>query len=964
MRAPPPPATSSTSSQKQKSLSIHIATDHIGPSKMPLVYGSTPDRIGSIRGTVRFSTNYPCKGKDIVIMYEAKAEAQWSALENKKVVRHQTEEILGYHIWHFPLEHTKSGGSTVAVGVYEKEFEVPLVHPSVSLRGWPVVNTHNSLSSPSPSSLPPSPSPSASAGFAAPSAAAHPSKINSAHYLPHTTAMIVGAKPVGPVGSTTTTTTSITAATSSSSGLLPSSSYSPQARVKYTIRAILQRPFPSITHVEASQEVWVLNSSLPPQFPLMSSLSSSTSTSRRSHSNASSKKRRQTTTAKAGQTTSSNSNSPPTEKGPSADSVVVDSKSPTSPESEEAVLNSQSLLSLSMPSQVLKSAFALLPTIDLSRSKQLFSISKTGSPIASESASESGSGSGARTGAGTGASASSSQPSTSATTATAATSSASVVTKDTTATSTATSTAATTPAVTADTDATSDAGSTSSCASVSSPRLNGTGDNYLGVDNENIADYTGVWEAFDIPYSLSVPSEMVYLGQVVPLTIKFGPQRGYCSNNSNNNNNNNNNRVNPNGNDLDASDERNLPKTTSSRRFAVKKGVLRLVEHTLLREVTTAQVPTPKGSHGNNNNNNNNKNNNKKHTSKSLALTTNAHHGSSQATLEESFEDSSYKDSSHRRAFSEHNPQSNNGGNDGKAKPRTMLPMFGKRQGQNAIYQEQGYHGSHSHLPLPGGGGDSGAVQQQQQQRTQHQHQLSLPGGGSDAQAHQQQQQHQGDLRRSFFKPNRHSMDVSAGRPVSLVNPYGPTIGNISNPRIVSSVEAKFKTEVMFLSLTPFLQRQEQWYQRQLMKAGTGSGTLDESDIDQDQDELDGDGNDDEEEREGDARRMYVEEEDVEEDIEEGVWQTTIWVPIPGPSAMATFTETKNIVKTHTLQLILLCGFGEGAAPSSPAVMAPQGEGDADSGSVSAVSLSNVNKEFRIEITGPRAPVEMSIKHP
>jgi hypothetical protein len=81
--APLPPASSS-SSQKQKSLSIHIATDHIGPSNMPLVYGSTPERVGSIRGTVRFSTNYPCKGKDIVIMYEAKAEAQWSGNTKKK----------------------------------------------------------------------------------------------------------------------------------------------------------------------------------------------------------------------------------------------------------------------------------------------------------------------------------------------------------------------------------------------------------------------------------------------------------------------------------------------------------------------------------------------------------------------------------------------------------------------------------------------------------------------------------------------------------------------------------------------------------------------------------------------------------------------------------------------------------------------------------------------------------------
>jgi hypothetical protein len=182
-------------------------------------------------------------------------------------------------------------------------------------------------------------------------------------------------------------------------------------------------------------------------------------------------------------------------------------------------------------------------------------------------------------------------------------------------------------------------------------------------------------------------------------------------------------------------------------------------------------------------------------------------------------------------------------------------------------------------------------------------------------------------------------MDVSTtGRPVSLVNPYGPKNGGI-NPRIVSSIEAKFKTEVMLLSLTPFLQRQEQWYQRQLTKIA--SGLQDGSDGDKDSQKEDNDDNDEERDI------MYVEEEDVEEDIEDGVWQTTIWVPIPGPSAMATFTETKNIVKTHTLQLILLCGLSGEKVPA-PAVVVQGGE-EEDAGSVSAVSLSNVNKEFRLE---------------
>lgn len=377
------------------------------------------------------------------------------------------------------------------------------------------------------------------------------------------------------------------------------------------------------------------------------------------------------------------------------------------------------------------------------------------------------------------------------------------------------------------------------------------------------------------------------------------------------------------------------------------------MEHTLLREVTTAQVPPSKSATAHNKNHN-----------KSLALMTTNAHASSQATLEQVFEDdSSTKDSSHRRAFSEQQPHPNSSG-----KSKRMVPLFGKRQDQNAIYQEQGYHGSHSHLPLPGGE-DSGVEQQQQRNtKTQPQHQLSLPGGGD---AHSSSHKHEGDLRRTFFKPNRHSMDVSTGRPVSMVNPYGPT--NSSSPRIVSSIEAKFKTEVMLLSLTPFLQRQEQWYQRQLKAtfasaAGSVGRVHNGSVGDKAATQHEENDEDDNDEERGD---MYVEEEDVEEDIEDGVWQTTIWVPIPGPSEMATFTDTKNIVKTHTLQLILLCGLGGEAVPV-PAVVVHGEDGETGSGSgsaaasVAAVSLSNVNKEFRLEmdlhVTGPRSPIEMAIR--
>ncbi|KAF9553632.1 hypothetical protein BGW38_009370, partial [Lunasporangiospora selenospora] len=137
---------------KHKELSIHILTDHTGPHGIPLVYGSTPDKLGSIKGVVRFSCHPDCRGKDIVILYEAKAEAHWTALENKKLVEHNTEEILGHHIWHFPLEHTKQGGSTIVAGIYEKEIEVLLAHPADQHRlAAAAASTTSPPSSPLPS---------------------------------------------------------------------------------------------------------------------------------------------------------------------------------------------------------------------------------------------------------------------------------------------------------------------------------------------------------------------------------------------------------------------------------------------------------------------------------------------------------------------------------------------------------------------------------------------------------------------------------------------------------------------------------------------------------------------------------------------------------------------------------------------------------------------------------------------
>ncbi|KAF9572736.1 hypothetical protein EC968_009464 [Mortierella alpina] len=204
---------------KKKALTIHIDTDLVGPHGMPLVYGSTPEKIGSLKGSVRFSSNYDCKGRDIQIIYEAWTESHWTSVVNKKLVHHHTKDVFGYQTWTLPLIHTKNNGSTVVSGVYKKDFEVLLIHPCDRVR-HSFDSARSSCSSSSSSAA---------------------SSLES-----QTT-------------TTTTTSSAASVASSSASTLLPSSSYSPQSKIKYTIRAVLRRPFPSLSNVEASQEVWVVN---------------------------------------------------------------------------------------------------------------------------------------------------------------------------------------------------------------------------------------------------------------------------------------------------------------------------------------------------------------------------------------------------------------------------------------------------------------------------------------------------------------------------------------------------------------------------------------------------------------------------------------------------------------------------------------------------------------------------------
>ncbi|KAF9914667.1 hypothetical protein BX616_007813 [Lobosporangium transversale] len=225
---------------------------------MPLVYGSTLDRVGTIKGTVQFSSNYDCKGRDIQIIYEAWVESHWTTIEHKKPIHHHSRDVFGYQTWSFPLIHTKHNGSTVVAGVYEKEFEAILAHPMKDLyqvrksvdsadSTFNTSSMHTAQSSPSRTS-----SSSSFSGLrsrlgrhAAPSgSASNPGSLLSLSISsPAARSILIGEENGLEVNR-----------------VLPSTSYSPDVKIRYTIRAVLQRPFPSLSNVEASQEIWVINS--------------------------------------------------------------------------------------------------------------------------------------------------------------------------------------------------------------------------------------------------------------------------------------------------------------------------------------------------------------------------------------------------------------------------------------------------------------------------------------------------------------------------------------------------------------------------------------------------------------------------------------------------------------------------------------------------------------------------------
>ncbi|KAF9983240.1 hypothetical protein BGZ75_005301 [Mortierella antarctica] len=112
---------------KSKALVLSIPTLGKGPGGMPLFVGAC-DAPTKIAGTVKFFSNYNCKGDTIRIRYKAKAKVAWSKRSGNKTTHYRGELLFDEADQEMALPMAKEG--VVLAGRYECPFEFP-VDPSV-----------------------------------------------------------------------------------------------------------------------------------------------------------------------------------------------------------------------------------------------------------------------------------------------------------------------------------------------------------------------------------------------------------------------------------------------------------------------------------------------------------------------------------------------------------------------------------------------------------------------------------------------------------------------------------------------------------------------------------------------------------------------------------------------------------------------------------------------------------------
>ncbi|KAG0359471.1 hypothetical protein BGZ54_009956 [Gamsiella multidivaricata] len=424
--------------------------------------------------------------------------------------------------------------------------------------------------------------------------------------------------------------------------------------------------------------------------------------------------------------------------------------------------------------------------------------------------------------------------------------------------------------------------------------------------DDDPANYTGLWEPFQIPYSCSLQSEVVFPGQKLPLKIRFGPQKGHHGGRHDARKERDRGKHGRRDSRHDHEEDDHVPQPETlvpHPRFVVKKGILKVVEHTLLREVSVAPVPFKL-----------------RYQNQAVLLNRSAAPQLVQGTT-----------------FAQQQQQKLQSGRIYADNGLLAIPEAGKDKDNTQIYQEKTYNWSNSHL----------YDMLQQEAHSQH---PSDKASTNQQNPEQNGNSNSNDFKRFFFKPKRHSLDYSTQQQAqsthtrktsastTVSNPHGLSpspSGSFNTSRIINTIEAKFKAEIMAVSLTPQLQQRERRYQRRVEMILKGAGINDPGRPLAD--------SDDEEEHDQNQDR------DRDEEDEEGVWQTTVWIQLPGPAELNTSTETKHIIRKHTLQLILLCGLvgGEDVKHTMS--------------SESLATPSSANREFRLEmdlyVTGPRVPL-------
>ncbi|KAG0341824.1 hypothetical protein BG000_007879 [Podila horticola] len=110
----------------KKSLVIQIEGGQPGGPREAIIFYGQPDRPTVVRCTVRFTTNYECKGDCIELCFTGRAVSSWSEGEDSRSGR----DVFHRQVWELPVKHPRPG--RIAPGSYQASFDAILSPTSPS----------------------------------------------------------------------------------------------------------------------------------------------------------------------------------------------------------------------------------------------------------------------------------------------------------------------------------------------------------------------------------------------------------------------------------------------------------------------------------------------------------------------------------------------------------------------------------------------------------------------------------------------------------------------------------------------------------------------------------------------------------------------------------------------------------------------------------------------------------------